>query len=421
MTGKLTSAALALVLSLTAACTTAEDRQGDGGEGGQGGELQTGPGVTDDTITIGALVDLTAVFAANSKSILQGTRLYWQKRNSEGGVCDRTVELDVQDHAYDPQQAVSLYRQMSSDVLAIAPTLGSPIITALLPSVEQDDMTIGMATWTSAVLPNDNVQITGTTYDVDMINAVDWLMREEGLSEGDTVGHIYFEGDYGENALQGTRFAAEQHGLEVVEQRITPEDTDLSTQVSELRRRGAKAILLSGASPQTASVASVAASSGFDVPIVGNAPAFTPDLLGTPAAEALEANVHVVSSVAPPSLDAPAPQEFVAAFEKEYPDAQPIQNGSMYGYAAAQIFGAALDRACENGDLTRQGVREALHSLSDYDSRGSVAGALDYGDPAEPPTREDYVMQVNPDVPGGLEAVGDPFVSETAQQYQFGG
>ncbi|MGH8869931.1 MAG: ABC transporter substrate-binding protein [Actinomycetes bacterium] len=418
MSRTLTSTVLALALAL-AACTTAEDRRGDGG--GDKGGVATGPGVTGDTISLGALVDLTAVFAPNSKSILQGSRLYWEERNSEGGVCGRDVELEVEDHGYDPQQAVSLYRQMSSEVLALSPVLGSPVITALLPSFEQDDMTVGMAAWTSAVLPNDNIQITGATYDLEMINGIDYLMREEGLQRGDTVGHIYFEGDFGENALEGTQFAAEKYDLDVVEQRIVPTDTDLSTQVNELRRRGAKAILLSVGSPQTASVASVAAASGLDVPIIGNGPIFTPQLLGTPAAEALEANVLTVSSVAPPSLQQSSVDEFLTEFEQAHPDAEPTQNGSMYGYASGQIMGAALERACENGDLTRAGVREALHSLSNYDSGGSVAGPLDYSNPAEAPTRMVYVSRVNGDVPGGLEAVGDPFVSPVAEEYGFGG
>lgn len=410
--------ASALLAFSVTACSTAADRAADGGGSG---EVQAGQGVTDDTITIGALVDLTAVFAANSESILEGTRLYWETRNADGGVCGRQVDLEVQDHEYDPQRAVSLYRQISGDVLLLSPVLGSPVITALLPSFEQDNMTVGMAAWTSAVLPNPNIQITGATYDIEMINAIDYLIREEGLSAGDTVGHIYFEGDFGENALEGTRFAAERHDLEVIEQQIVPTDTDLSTQVDELRRAGADAILLSAGNPQTASVASVAAASDFDVPIIGNAPIFTPHLLDTPAAKALEENVMTVTSLAPPSLDAPAVEEFRAAFEEKYPDSVPIQNGSMYGYAAAQIIGEALDRACESGDLTRQGVVDALRSMTDYDSNGSVAGTLDYSDPAQPPTRMVYVSKVNPDVPGGLEAVGEPFVSETAEEYEFGG
>lgn len=402
-------ATLSLVL---AGCGKAEEQSG-GGDG-------SAPGVTDDTITIGALVDLTAVFAPNSKAIIQGTNLYWDKVNSEGGVCERQIELQVQDHAYDPQKAVSLYRGMASNVLMISPVLGSSVMTALLPQFEQDNMTVGMAAWTSEVLPNDHIQITGSTYDVEMVNALDYLMREHGLAEGDAIGHIYFEGDFGGNAVEGTEYAADELGLELVKQQIKPTDTDLSAQVDTLKRADVKAILLSAGSPQTASVASVAASVGLDVPIVGNAPIFTPDLLQNPAGSAIEKNVYVSTALAPPSLEEESVQEFLSAWQGEYPDEQPTQNGSMYGYAAAQIMHEVLDIACENDALTRDGVLEALRSIDSYDPGGTVAGTLDYTDPAVPPTRLVYISKVDQDAPGGLTATGEPFVSDLAESYEFG-
>lgn len=426
---------VALLALLAAGCSKAEDNSGpsdtgaatQAGAGGNGstaaggGAVKTGPGVTDSTITLGALMDLTNVFAANSKSIIQGANLYWKERNSGDKVCGRTVKLDVQNTDYDPQKAVSLYRGMSSNILSISPVLGSPVVSALKPLVDKDHVLTQLAGWTSEVLPDPNMQITGGTYDIAMINAIDWLMRSKGLKSGDTIGHIYFEGDFGGDALRGTEFAAKQHGLKVVKEQITPTDTDLTTQVNQLKKAGVKAILLSAANPQTSSVASVASSIGLDVPIVGNAPIFTPALLKTPAAKALEANVYTVTSMAPPSLDAPRVKKFLTAFQKAYPKQDPIQNGSMFGYASAQIMGAVLDKACANKDLSREGVLKAFHSISAYDTQGTVAGTLDFTDPAEPPSRTDYVSKVTAGVPGGLKVVGEAFESATAKKYKIGG
>lgn len=408
---------LCLLVGLTAtACGKAEE-QGGGAEGGGA----AAPGVTEDTITLGALMDLTAVFAQNSRSILQGTNLYWDAVNADGGVCGRQVELDVQDHGYDAQTAVSLYDTMADDVLAIAPILGSSVITALRESFDEDNMLVGMAAWSSDVLPDPVFQITGTTYDVDVVNAIDWLTREHGLAGGDSIGIVYFEGDFGGNSLKGAEYAAEELGLTVVPHQIKPSDTDLSAQVNAMANAGVKAILVAAASPQTASIASVAASIGLDVPIVGNAPAFTPNLLDTPAGPALEQNFYTSTSMAPPSLQEEGVQEFLAAFQAEYPDEQPIQNGSMYGYAGAQIMHEILTRACDEDDLTREGLLDAFRSITDYDPRGTVAGTLDYSDPAVPPTRAVYISKADSAAPGGLTVVGEPFASELAENYEFGG
>ena len=100
-------------------------------------------------------------------------------------------------------------------------------------------MFLNFAGWTSDVLPSKNVAIAGTTYDIEAINAVDFLMKEHGVKSGDTIGHLYFEGDYGENALKGSKYAAGKHGLKIVEQKITPADTDMTGQVAAFQPRRA--------------------------------------------------------------------------------------------------------------------------------------------------------------------------------------
>ncbi|WP_324278313.1 ABC transporter substrate-binding protein [Blastococcus brunescens] len=173
--------------------------------------------------------------------------------------------------------------------------------------------------------------------------------------------------------------------------------------------------------PQTASIASVAQSIGLNVPIVGNGPAFTPNLMDTPAGPALEQNFYTATSMAPPSLEAEGVTEFLTAYEEEYPDEEPIQNGAMYGYASAQIMHEVLTRACDEDALTRDGLLEALRSITDYESGGTVAGVLDYSDPAVPPTREVYISKADSTVPGGLTAVGEGYTSDLAEAYEFAG
>jgi len=407
---------LAVVLALTvAACGKGGDDDSDTAAGG----VKTGPGATADTLTLGYLPDLSGVFAPNGKSMMEGAKLYWDAKNEGGGICGRKVELEVQDTGYDPQKAVAAYQQISGDVIGLGLVLGSSITAALLPSVEQDGMFLNFAGWTSDILPNENVAIAGTTYDIEAINAVDFLMREHGIKEGDTIGHLYFEGDYGENALKGSKYAADKHGLKIVEQKITPADTDMTGQVAAFRRAKVKAILFSAAPPQAASLAGIAASQKFDVPIVANGPGWTPQLLDTPAADALAANYYVVSSMAPLGLDADGVKKFLDAYQQTYPKGTPSSNGSLYAYAGAQIADAALTKACEAKNLTRQGVLDALHSLDALDTGGTVAGKLDFSDPSQPPSRLVYIAKVSKDAPGGLEPLGDAQTAADAEDYSF--
>jgi ABC-type branched-subunit amino acid transport system substrate-binding protein len=245
-------------------------------------------------------------------------------------------------------------------------------------------------------------------------------MRTKGIKSGDKVGHVYFEGDFGENAFAGSQWLAGRTGLTIVGHKIKASDTDLSAQVAALRNAGVTAILVSGGPTQSASVAGVAKSVGLAVPIVTNGPGFTPQLLAGPSGPALKENLYVVSSLAPPALDTPAVKQLQDTFSKEYPDAVPTQVGSVFGYVQSKVTHDILKKACDNKDLTRQGMIDALHQTSGVDTGGLVAGTLDYTKAGQPPSRTVYISQVDASLPGGLKAIGGPVEAEPAKTYQPG-
>jgi len=420
-------AVLAAAIVPVAACSSKSDESADttpaadtptsaaGSGAATEAPLETGPGVTDDTITLGVLTDQSGPFAGASMGIAQGRQLFWDAQNAAGGVCDRTVEFTVSDHAYNAQNASSLYAAMEPNVLAFDELLGSPMIAALLPSIEQDQALTMAVSFSSTLLDSPYVVVTGATYDVEMINALQWLSDEGQIASGDTVGHIYLEGDYGENALAGTRFAAEDLGVEVVEQKVLPTDTDLTAQVTALDQAGADVVLLTTTPPQTASAVAVAQANGLDLSFVGSNPTFSPALLVSPAAEALQSSYVVVSSVAPYSGEAAGPAEVREAFATEFADATPT-SFVLYGYAQGELMASILETACTNGALTRAGVLEAFQSLDDVDTEGLVA-PLDYSDPGQPPAREVFILRPDAAAEGGLTTVTDLFASPLAVEF----
>ena len=77
-----------------------------------------------------------------------------------------------------------------------------------------------------------------------------------------------------------------------------------------------------------------------------------------------------------------------------------------------------LQKACDNKDLTRQGVITALHQISGLDIGGLIAGTLDYTKSGQPPSRMVYIAQVDAGVPGGLKVVEGPTEAAPAKDYQ---
>ncbi|UOY03180.1 ABC transporter substrate-binding protein [Blastococcus sp. PRF04-17] len=400
--------------ALTACSTTAP---GSEGNGAAGGDVATGNGVSDSTITIGFLTDLTGPFAAASEVMVAETQAYWDARNEDGGICERSVEVDVQDHAYDPQKAVALYRSMQPNVLAFQQLQGSPIVPAVMPLAEEDRVYVGGMGWASSTLPYETAQIPGATYSVEGANAIDYLVDELGLTEGDTVGVVYFVGDLGGDSLAGAQHAADERGLEIVSQEITPRDTDLSAQAAAFQQAGVSAVIVAAAPPQLASIAGVLASLDVNVPILSNTPAFNPALLNTPAGPALIENGYTVQSIAPYAAEEPGVQDATALYEEVAPDGAKGWEVPL-AYAQAELLADAIERACDAGDLTPEGVVTAMRETADLDLEGLYPAPVDYTEVGEPPLRTVYVTKVDEAVPGGLRML-TTFEGPSAESYSF--
>jgi ABC-type branched-subunit amino acid transport system substrate-binding protein len=399
-----------------AACGKGDDDSSSSTQAATGRAEKTGPGVTASSIRLGVLTDTSGVFAGLGGPLVDGNRLFWQLQNEQGGVCGRRVELVVKDHGYDPQKGVSLYREIEPHVLALQQLLGSPVAAALLPSIQGDGMLTALAAWPSQLTANPNVLVAGATYDIEAINGIDYLVEKGALHKGDKLGHVYFEGEYGENALQGSKYATRQQGLGLVEQKIKPTDTDLSAQVATFKRAGVKAMLISAGPKQTASLVGVAAASGLDVPVIANAPGFDPALLATPAAPALKKNLTMVGGTAPYAAKTPGAQEVSGAYLEHFPKGAPKYSVDA-GYAESKLMFEVLQRACDADDLTRAGLVKALRTMDGVDTGGLVAGRLSYAKLGEPPSRSVYVSKVDPKAPGGLTVLGDARESANAKTY----
>jgi ABC-type branched-subunit amino acid transport system substrate-binding protein len=406
--GAVTLLSVALVLAASGCSTKGSSDDTTSQDG-----VKVGRGIDGTTIQLGALTDLTGVFAALGKDITNAQSLYWKKQNAGDKVCGKyTVEETVKDHGYDTQRGIQLYSSIHNDVLAIEQTIGSPINTGLLPQLETDHMVNIPAAWAQSLTESPQIAVVGATYEVEMINVLDYLLDEGKIKEGDKIGHIYFEGEYGEGGLAGSKYFAEQHGMEVVEQQIQSTDTDMTAAVTALKAQGVKVIALTVAPGQTASVAGVAASSGLDVPIVGNNPVFAPALLDGPAGPALIKNLFVASPVAPFDKLPDLLKEYQAA----YPGDPTL--GVVFGTAAADVMRQILDKACEDGDLTPEGVSAAKDELGTVET-GGMAVPLKF-ETGKSPSDASYIFRAA-DVPGGAKAVSEKYVGDDVAGFVSGG
>ncbi|WP_432175018.1 ABC transporter substrate-binding protein [Streptomyces sp. Tue6028] len=414
-TARVAAGALAALLVLAGCSSKAKD---DDGDKQSAGGVKTGDGISGKTISLGVLTDMTGVYATLGKSVTQAQQLYVKQVNAGGGVCGYKLALTVRDHGYDPQKAVSGYTELAPKVLGFTQFIGSPFVAAVKQRIDgQDKGLVLPQAWSATLLGSPYIRVIGSTYDIETINAIDFLMKEKGLKKGDKIGHVYFEGDYGENALAGSKYMAKKAGLQVVEQKIKPTDNDMTGQVAALKQAKVKAIVISAGPRQAASLVGVAAAGKFPVPIIGNNSAFAPQLLATQAGPALTANYYVASPSLPIGADTPQAKKLVEDYKAAYPK-DSLDNGVVAGWTAAAAFGEALKKACAAKDLTREGVDKALLTINAFDPGFGIT--QDFSDPKSASSKQSVILRPDKSAVGGMKVVREAEASSAAEGYTPG-
>ena len=198
--------------------------------------------------------------------------------------------------------------------------------------------------------------------------------------------------------------------LTVIEQQIKATDQDMSAQITQFKAEGVNAIVLTVSPTQTASAAGVAAAQGLDVPILGSNPVFAPGLLAGPTADALQEHLYVASPIS--TFDQHPEQ--LAAYEEAYPDATP-SIGVVFGFGMAETMKQVLDTACENGDLTRAGVREAFDSLEEIDT-GDLIVPLRGFETGKSPSLSSFILRAGRTSPVAPRSSAEAFEGEFAEK-----
>jgi len=408
--GVLAGALMASVV-LAACGSTADTGTGATGAGG----VKTDKGVTDTTITLGVMGDTSGVFKNLGGAINAGNQLWVNEANAAGGICGRQIKLEIVDHGYKADTAKTLYPQLEPKVLGMVQLLGSPVLAALKANLQNDNLTAAPASWSSEILNNPNIMMIGTTYDLEIINGLAYFQQQGLIKDGDTIGHIYIDGEYGGNGLKGSKAYAATHKLTVNEAKITSTDNDLTNIVTGLKGAGVKAIVLTTTPGQTASAMAANTALALNVPVLGNNPVFDPALLTSPAKDALS-NLYVSASSAPFSSKTPKAVSLAAEYKKAYPTG-PLNGGVDVGFVEGKVWESVLKQACTNKDLSRAGIQTALTQLKSVKTDDIVA-ELDYSSPGAPPARGVYIAKVDAAAEGGLTEVAPLFTSPDAASYK---
>jgi ABC-type branched-subunit amino acid transport system substrate-binding protein len=416
--------ALLAVLALSLVACGAED------EASGGGGVNTDVGVTSEPcpgssnkdrgcIYLGTLSDLTeGPFAPLAVPITDAQKDFWARVNASGGIggkYDVDVAKYTRDNKYNPEEHVAKLREIEPNVLALAQTLGTPPTLAGLEIQKQGELVAAPASWWSGWSFDDEGLIleSGETYCTESMNGLDWAAEEFGKPA--KVLAVGYPGDYGGDSAAGVEIWAKTNGASTQTVETAPNATagNQDAAVGAIAKAKPDVVVLATGPAEMAEIVGKSVAGGFDGQFIGSVPTWNPAILKSEAAPAVEAKYHFVAPWGPYGSDTPAHR----AMEEATGGKPPANDGYTFGWIWSYPLKAVLEKALDNGDLTRGGVRKAVDQVT-VDYEGALPSRK-YGDSNETVVREAVIAKPDPKAPVGASVLKDLFIGPTAEGYDF--
>lgn len=326
-------------------------------------------------IRVGVINDESGPGAAIGGPFAMGKRVLAAQANAPGsGLLPDgwTIRLEEQDASSDPARVEAAFDALEPNVLFLGTSFGTANTVALRDKLEKHTLVAFPASLSSEMAKHPFTPPLGASYKAEARRGLDFMVDRAGGVDKLKVGILHRDDAYGADALAGFVAAAKQYGMPVtVQQALPTSEPDLGTAIQGLRDKGVTHVFLAGL-PDTTSRLLVAARDAEYAPTwVGATPAWVDSFFAGAVPSEVFATYHQANSLPFWGEDVPGMSDVVAAW-KAHADGVPTGFYAMLSYAQGLAAMAAVRRAVDAGDLTREGYYKALTSLRAFDGGGLV-------------------------------------------------
>lgn len=326
-------------------------------------------GITDDTIRIGQISDLSGATAVWGVPTTYGTRMRFEEVNAAGGIHGRKLELIVEDGQYQvPISVKASNKLLNRDrVFAMLGNIGTPANNAILPR----QLRMGVPNLfpvTAAVSMYEPLHPLKFSYFVSYRDQMRGGIRYMTETTGAKKVCLQTQAtDYGHEVEIGYERAVEEFGLESVylgRHKVT--ETDFVGTVTSLKNSGCEILFLGTIVKDTILLYTTARKAGWDVPIAGNMVVMNPLI-----AEAADGGMDGLYSAGPivmADFESPGEEnrwrrEWYARYKARFNDEPNVQ--SQIGYVTADLMIRAIEAA--GPELTTEKMLAELEKIRNYE------------------------------------------------------
>jgi len=413
--------ALASLVLVTAACGREDSGDGDG---------TAVPGVTSEPcpeavdqekgcIYLGVISDLTGAFKGVGIPFTEGQKAFWADVNKNGGIGDYEVDVTkyTKDNAYSPDTHAQVFGEIKDEVLALAQSLGSAQTAGILEDAKTENILVAPASLSSGWLFEDIVPEFGSSYCAEAMNAVDYAVDELGAT---SVAAVHYPGDYGDDAAVGVRVAAEARGITFTDVPTGPGGAEEQTAaIGAVLKAKPDLVFVSTGPIELATIMGGAAAQGFRGAFIGSVPTWNVALLDNPdLVPLMQAMYRQATPVGGWDYDSAGHDAMRAAAGAMDPN-----DWFTVGWSSGYGLKGILEKAMDDGKLTRAGMVETVAAMTSIDSQGMFPeGSGNFAaEPDDAAVRATIINKVDPSASSGVVVEKDFFTGPTAEAYEFAG
>jgi ABC-type branched-subunit amino acid transport system substrate-binding protein len=365
--GRAIAVGVAVVLTV-AGC--ANSKTAEPSSGSEARTTAEQPGVTSDTIRVGAVASITNPIGGQYGALADGARAYFDMLNAKGGIYGRKLQLvsERDDQTLQNQSEVQAMLEQDNVFAAIIGTLS---FTGAETLVREGVPTFGWninAEWEKG--PNlfgDKGSFFGYTRAYPLLP---WLAQTLGAKR---IGIISYSVPQSTACAQGDQASIEKYGtakVSLLDTSLPFGVTDLSADVAAMKQRGVDLVLTCLDQNGAVSLAREMRKQAVEAPLyLTNAYDQTfvakfASLLQSDYVMVQFTPFEIAESQQPPGL-----RQFLAQLRKA--DKEPSEV-ALAGWLSADMLVTGLRAA--GPDFTRQRVIDALNKTRDYDANGILPG-----------------------------------------------
>lgn len=286
--------------------------------------------------------------------------------NAAGGVDGRMLEAVIYDTEGDPSKAVSAAGKLINKdrVTAIVGPSLTPTTLAVVPMINRAQLPfVSCAAGNKIVEPIKPWVFKTAQSDIQAVASIYKHISQKGI---DKVGILTVSNSFGESGREQLIAQAEDFGITVVrKESFGASDTDMTSQLSKLRKKQPGAIICWGTNPGPAVVAKNVEQLGIEIPLYQSHGVASPKFIEL-AGESAEGILLPTGKILVADLlpdDDPQKQvltDYIDAYENKYDET--VSGFGGYAYDAIYL----LARAMEGTGGKKEKIRENLENIKEH-------------------------------------------------------